>query len=221
VNWLEGTQLMLSALVVPAFAKLGDMFGHKRMLLWSTALTALAGYDLEYAEQPCAGLAELGELRHRLGGRGVPVPIAVDESVRKADDPLRVAVAGAADVVVIKVAPLAGVRRALAVAERLGTDHGLSVVVSSALDTSVGLSAGVRLAAALPELPYACGLGTAALLSDDVSAPPLRPSAGVVAVRDERSTVDDEALRALAAPADRRAWWCSRLRRCHALLRTA
>ena len=176
------------------------------------ALAALAGYDLEYAEQPCAALDDLVRLRLGLARAGVNVPVAADESVRKAQDPLRVAVAGAADVVVIKVAPLGGVRAALEVAGRLGSDHGLGVVVSSALETSVGLATGVRLAAALPDLAYACGLGTAALLADDVVARPLIPVGGSIAVAVPE--VDAEALARTAADVDRVAWWRSRLERC-------
>jgi O-succinylbenzoate synthase len=180
------------------------------------ALGALARFGLEYVEQPCASLAELAEARLALARAAVDVAIAADESIRKAEDPLRVAVAGAADVAVVKVAPLGGVRAALAVADRLGHDHGLAVVVSSALDTSVGLATGVELAAALPDLPYACGLGTAALLADDVVQPGLRPAGGVVPVR--RVVPDESALTRTAADAGRTRWWLERLRRCHALL---
>jgi O-succinylbenzoate synthase len=175
------------------------------------ALTALAAYDLEYAEQPCAGLDELAALRVALARAGVDLPIAADESVRKAEDPLRVALAGAADVVVLKVAPLSGVRPALDVAEACA----LPVVVSSALDTAVGIRAGVALAAALPSLPYACGLATTGLLSSDVTE--LRPVEGALPVGPV--VPDPDRLAALAAPADRRAWWLERARRCHALLR--
>ncbi len=168
------------------------------------ALDALAPYDLEYAEQPCASLEDLAALR----GRGVP--IAADESIRKADDPLRVAVLGAADVVVLKVAPLAGVRPALAVAAACG----LPVVVSSALDTSVGIAAGVALAAALPDLPYACGLGTASLLATDVTSDPLLPVDGALPVR----PVVPDLRGAVRAPADRERWWRARLDRCSAIL---
>jgi o-succinylbenzoate synthase len=173
------------------------------------ALTALAPYGLEYAEQPCAGLAELAALRRELAGA---VLVAADESVRKAADPERVALAGAADLVVLKVAPMGGVRAALRVAAACG----LPVVVSSALDTSVGTAAGVALAAALPDLPYACGLGTVGLLAADVTAAPLAPCDGRLPVRPVAA--DPGRLASLAAPADRRAWWVDRLRRCHAVL---
>ncbi|WP_068433715.1 o-succinylbenzoate synthase, partial [Piscicoccus intestinalis] len=138
------------------------------------ALTALAPYDLEYAEQPCRTVAELAQLRVDLARHGVDVPVAADESIRRADDPLEVARREAADVIVVKVAPLGGVRAAL----RIVADVGLPAVVSSALDTSVGIAAGVALAAALPRLDHACGLGTVELLADDVAAAPLVPRAG-------------------------------------------
>ncbi|MFC7595655.1 o-succinylbenzoate synthase [Terrabacter sp. GCM10028922] len=176
------------------------------------ALTLLAAYDLEYAEQPCATVEELVELRTSLVRRGTDVLIAADESIRKAEDPLRVARLGAADVVVVKVAPLGGVARALEIVEACG----LPAVVSSALDTSVGIAAGVALAAALPTLDHACGLGTVGLFERDVSATPLRPTAGLLPIG--RAAPDPEALAALAAPADRRQWWRDRLVRCHALL---
>ncbi|HUA43477.1 MAG TPA: o-succinylbenzoate synthase [Streptosporangiaceae bacterium] len=146
-------------------------------------LTALSAFGLEYAEQPCATLDELAELRRR-----VEVPLAADESIRRAEDPLRVRAAGAADIVVLKAQPLGGVRPALEIAESCG----LPVVVSSAVDTSVGLAAGVALAAALPELPYACGLATMSLLAGDVTAAPLTQTRGELAVR--RAVVDDTAL---------------------------
>jgi len=129
---------------------------------------------LEYAEQPCATLGELAALRRR-----TPVRIAADESVRVPTDPLAVARAGAADILVLKAAPLGGVRACLAVAE----DAGLPVVVSSAMETSVGLAAGLALALALPELPFACGLGTGALLAEDVVSDPLVPRGGILEPR--------------------------------------
>jgi len=179
------------------------------------ALRALARLDLEYAEQPCATLGELAELRSALTRAGIPVLIAADESVRKAADPLRVALAGAADLVVLKVAPLGGVRPALAVAAACG----LPVVVSSALDSSVGIAAGVALAAALPELPYACGLATTGLLAADVVRPSPAPVDGALSVG--AVTPDRALLQALAVPPERTDWWRARLRRCHALLAAA
>jgi O-succinylbenzoate synthase len=177
------------------------------------AVAALARYDLEYIEQPCATLAELAELRLALARAGVDVLVAADESVRKAEDPLRVAALGSADVIVVKVAPLGGVRAALAVAEQCG----LPVVVSSALDTSVGIAAGVALAAALPQLPFACGLGTVGLFERDVASAPLRPVGGSIGVAAARS-LDPDQRQACAAPSERRDWWLERLARCHGVL---
>ncbi|MGR6920494.1 o-succinylbenzoate synthase [[Actinomadura] parvosata] len=148
-------------------------------------LKRLDRFDLEYAEQPCATLDELAAVR-----RACDVPIAADESIRRADDPLRVRAAEAADIAVVKVQPLGGVRAALRVVEACG----LPAVVSSAVETSVGLAAGLALAAALPALPYACGLGTVSLLSGDVVADPLVPVDGRLAVR--RPSVDFQYLSA-------------------------
>lgn len=172
------------------------------------ALHALAEFDLEYAEQPCATVDELAELRTRVKYMGIP--IAADESVRKASDPLAVARAGAADLVVVKAQPLGGVRRALDIVSATG----LPAVVSSALDTAVGLSQGAALAASLPELEFDCGLGTGALFVEDVAE--LAPSQGSVPVG--RVSPDPVRLDRLAAPADRRDWWLDRLRRCYAVL---
>jgi O-succinylbenzoate synthase len=174
------------------------------------AVHALAEFDLEYIEQPCATIDELAELRRRI--RYMDVPIAADESVRKADDPLEVARVGAADLLVVKAQPLGGVRRALEIVAQAG----LPAVVSSALDTSVGLSMGVALAAALPELDYDCGLATASLFTADVVDPPLTPRAGILPVG--RVSPDPDLLEEHAASDDRRAWWLDRLARCHAIV---
>ncbi|MCZ2821962.1 o-succinylbenzoate synthase [Modestobacter sp. VKM Ac-2977] len=142
-----------------------------------TAVARLRELDrvgLEYAEQPCATIGELAAVRRR-----VEVRVAADEVVRRAADPRAVDLREAADVVVLKVQPLGGVQAALAVAEA----HGLPCVVSSALESSVGIAAGVALAAALPELPFACGLATVALFTDDVTGEPLLPVDGALPVR--------------------------------------
>jgi O-succinylbenzoate synthase len=137
-------------------------------------LERLAAFDLEYAEQPVRTIEEMVALRER-----VTVPIAADESVRMAADPLEVAERGAADVLVLKVQPMGGVSRALDLAHR----SGLPAVVSSALETSVGIAAGVAAAAALPQLDYACGLGTVSLFTGDVVAESLLPRNGLLEVR--------------------------------------
>src|ERR1700689_1827995 len=161
----------------------GDANGGWSVERATRLLRLLSSYGLEYAEQPCASLEELAEVR-----RAVDIPIAADESIRKAEDPLKVRAAGAADIVMVKVQPLGGVRAALRGAQACG----LPVVVSSAVDTSVGLAAGLALAAALPALPYACGLATMSLLDGDVTAAPLAEAGGQLPVR--RPSVDEAGL---------------------------
>jgi o-succinylbenzoate synthase len=153
---------------------------------------------LEYVEQPCATLAELAALRRR-----IDVRVAVDEGVRRSADPLTVDLRKAGDVVVLKVQPLGGVRAALRVAET----HGLPCVVSSALESSVGIAAGVALAAALPELPFACGLATVALFTDDVTSTPLLPVDGCLPV----VRPEPDRLGAVAADAVTDARWRARM----------
>lgn len=172
-----------------------------------TVLDRAAG-GLQYVEQPCASLDELAAVR-----RKVNVPIAADESIRHAEDPLRVAVAGAADVAVLKVAPLGGVRQALRVAEACG----LPCVVSSALETSVGLAAELALAGALPKLEYACGLGTTSLLTSDVVAEPFVPVDGFLPVPRTAPSPDRVILDAVVADELTSAQWMERLRRVRAL----
>jgi O-succinylbenzoate synthase len=153
---------------------------------------------LEYVEQPCATLEELAALRRR-----IDVRVAADEVVRRSADPLRVDLREACDVVVLKVQPLGGVRAALRVAEA----HGLPCVVSSALESSVGIAAGVALAAALPELPFACGLATVALFTEDVTSSPLLPVDGALPV----VRPEPDRLSAVAADPDTEARWRVRL----------
>jgi O-succinylbenzoate synthase len=155
---------------------------------------------LEYVEQPCPTLADLAALRRR-----VDVRIAADEGVRRSADPLRADLREACDVVVLKAQPLGGVRAALRVAEA----HGLPCVVSSALESSVGIAAGVALAAALPELPFACGLATVALFTGDVTSAPLLPVDGALPV----TRPEPDRLAALAADTDTDARWRARLAR--------
>ncbi len=176
------------------------------------ALGKLSALGLEYAEQPVPTIEGLAEVRRRLSDAGTPVLIAADESVRKEEDPLRVARAGAADLIVVKVAPLGGVRRALEIVEQAG----LPAVVSSALDTSVGIRAGLALAAALPALPYACGLGTVSLFTSDITLDPLVADDGAIHVRE--ADADPGLLEQYAASAERREWWLERLGRVYAVL---
>ncbi|MCW2132244.1 o-succinylbenzoate synthase [Arthrobacter sp. VKM Ac-2550] len=176
------------------------------------ALTRLAEYGLEYAEQPVPDIDGLRQVRLELRRRGIGTLIAADESVRKESDPLLVAREEAADLIVVKVQPLGGVRRALDIVAQAG----LPAVVSSALDSSVGISAGVALAAALPELPYACGLATVSLMDGDVTGQPMVPADGELPVR--RVEVDEELLERYAAPAERQQWWTERLERTYRVM---
>jgi O-succinylbenzoate synthase len=168
------------------------------------------GIDIEYFEQPVASIAEMAELRLQLSRIGVK--IAADESVRKVSDPLAVAQANAADILVLKAAPLGGIGRALDIA----AEAELPVVISSALDSSVGLSMGAYLAAAIPDLEFDCGLATSALLAGDVTREPLRAENGFIQVR--RIDVDKSKLEIFAAQDHRQDWWLERLERVYKLL---
>ncbi|MGH3842890.1 MAG: o-succinylbenzoate synthase [Pseudonocardiaceae bacterium] len=182
--------------------------------LWDadTAMAVIPQLDraaggLQYVEQPCRTLDDLAAVRKK-----VTVRIAADESIRRAGDPLRVAVAGAADVAVLKCTPLGGVRRSLQVAEAAG----LPCVVSSALETSVGLAAQLALAGALPELEFACGLGTLSLLDGDVvpEGRSLRPVDGYLPVPRTPPAPDPTLLDTHElADHQQAAWWRDRLRR--------
>ncbi|MEB4208652.1 o-succinylbenzoate synthase [Mycobacterium sp. 94-17] len=173
----------------------------------AAALTADG--PLEYLEQPCAGVDELAQLRRH---PGMPaVPIAADESIRKADDPLAVVRARAADIAVLKVAPLGGISAMLEIAAQID----IPVVVSSALDSAVGIAAGLTAAAALPVLRHACGLGTGGLFLEDV-ADVAAPVDGALAVGPV--TPDPERLHSLRAAPERRQWWIDRVKACHRLL---
>ena len=186
--------------------------------LWSldeaeTALRALADFDLEYAEQPVASIQDMVALRSRLHPL---VRIAADELVRKPEDPLAVARAGAADLLILKLQPLGGAARALDIL----AEAGLPAVTSSALETSVGLAAAARFAAMVnarqPDVDFDHGLGTAALFAADVTADPLLPVDGAIPLREVRP--DAELLDRYAAAPERRDWWLARLRRCITLL---
>ncbi|MEJ2579523.1 MAG: o-succinylbenzoate synthase [Kineosporiaceae bacterium] len=178
---------------------------------WIPQLDSAAG-GLQYVEQPCATIEELAAVRRR-----VQVPIAADESIRRAEDPLKVAVAGAADIAVIKCTPLGGVRRSLEVAAAAG----LPCVVSSALETSVGLAAQLALAGSLPEMDLACGLGTLSLLDGDLAAGPgsLRTVDGHIPVPGTPPAPDPGLLDTYPmTDPDRLDWWNQRLGRAHRLL---
>lgn len=163
---------------------------------------------LEYLEQPCRTVAELAEVRRR-----VEVPVAADESIRRADDPLAVVRAGAADIAVLKVAPLGGIGAVLEIAGHID----IPVVISSALDSAVGICAGLMAAGALLRLDHACGLGTGGLFLEDVVGS-FEVVDGALQVVD--AVPEPARLSALAAPAPRRDWWIARVRACYPLLRS-
>lgn len=167
---------------------------------------AIAGVNLEYFEQPVKTIAELAEVRLKLSRIGIRV--AADESVRKVSDPLAVAQAGAADVLVLKAQPLGGIANALAIAN----EAGLPVTISSALETSVGISMGLHLAAALEGETFDAGLGTVAMLADDVCDEPLIAKNGSLTVT--RVTPSEVKLEKLQADSERTEWWLNRLERC-------
>jgi O-succinylbenzoate synthase len=172
----------------------------------AAAAALTADGPLEYLEQPCATVPELAEVR-----RLVDVPVAADESIRKADDPLHVVRSKAADVAVLKVAPMGGVARLLAITAQID----VPIVVSSALDSAVGMSRGLLAAGCLPDLRHACGLGTGGLFVEDVTDPS-PPVDGYLPVG---PVVPDPArLDALAVTPERRQWWIERVKACHPLL---
>ena len=171
---------------------------------------ALESIDLQYFEQPVKTIAELAEVRLKLARIGVKV--AADESVRKVSDPLAVANANAADVLVIKAQPLGGIRSALDITR----EAKLPVTVSSALETSVGISMGLHLAAALDVQSFDAGLGTVALLADDVCEEPFIAQNGLLYVK--RAVPSETKLAKLAADSERVDWWRARLERCYNLI---
>jgi o-succinylbenzoate synthase len=170
---------------------------------------------LDYLEQPVASIDEMVELRQMIQKTKIDLKIAADESVRKVSDPMAVVNAGAADILVLKAAPLGGISRAISIAK----EAGLPVVISSALESSVGLSMGAHLAAALPMhsevepggLAFDCGLATASLLAGDVTREPLIPVDGFIEVR--RVSVDQQKLDIFEAEDHRIDWWIDRLDR--------
>lgn len=180
------------------------------------ALRKLCEYGIIYAEQPVASIEDMAALRFAIAKEGLPARIAADESIRKAEDPLKVARANAADLMVIKAAPLGGVRRALALVEQAQ----LPAVVSSALESSVGIGVGASLAASLPTLKYGCGLGTVSLMAEDVTDEPLIARDGFMDLR--AITPSPQRLERLATDEQTRQWWVERVTACYRVLeRTA
>jgi O-succinylbenzoate synthase len=159
--------------------------------------------DIEYVEQPCATIEELRELKKRTS-----VKIVGDEILRKADNPFDIDLTGAADIVMLKVQPLGGIKRAHAIAEH----HKLPVVVSSALESAVGIKYGLELAASFNEINFDCGLGTGSLLAKDVAQLPIID--GKIEITDLEPQLDG-----LDVAPDRYEWWKNRIMRTAELLK--
>jgi O-succinylbenzoate synthase len=174
-------------------------------------LSAL-GIKLEYFEQPVKTIAELAELRLEISKRGLETLVAADESVRKSSDPLAAETAAAADILVLKSAPLGGIAKALEVA----ASSKLPIVPSSAMQSSIGLAAELHFAASLDELVFDAGLGTLNLFAGDLVRNPLRPENGVLEVR--REDLNTSALEIFNAEDHRYDWWIERLERCGRLI---
>ena len=168
--------------------------------------------EIEFFEQPVATIAELAELRVEIAKRGVKVKIAADESVRRSSDPLAVELAGAADLLVLKSAPLGGINSALAVAK----SSKLEICASSAMQSSIGLAAELHFASCLPELNYDAGLGTGYLFGGDLTADRLIPENGILELR--RPEINTSSLEILKAEDHRYDWWIARLERCSKIL---
>jgi O-succinylbenzoate synthase len=168
--------------------------------------------ELEFFEQPVATIAELAELKVEIAKRGAIVKIAADESVRKSSDPLAVELAGAADLLVLKSAPLGGITSALAVAN----SSQLEICASSAMQSSIGLAAELHFAGCLPELNYDAGLGTGYLFGGDLTTDRLIPENGILELR--RPEINTSSLDILKAEDHRYDWWVARLERCSRIL---
>jgi O-succinylbenzoate synthase len=168
--------------------------------------------ELEFFEQPAATIAELAELRIEIAKTGHSLKIAADESVRRASDPLAVELAGAADLLVLKSAPLGGIDNALEIAKK----SQLEISASSAMQSSIGLAAELHFAACLPELNYDAGLGTGFLFGGDLTKDRLIPENGIIELR--RPEINPSSLDILKAEDHRYDWWIARLERCSRIL---
>ena len=166
-----------------------------------------AAGGLDYVEQPCASVSELIDLKKEMQNWNQPIQIAVDELLRMSSNVDIAAIQTAADILVVKAIPLGGVQRALDLVNEIG----LPAVVSGSLDTSVGLSSGIALAASIPHLYGACGLGTGTLFAQDLVTPTTLPVNGELPVR--RATPDAHLLASAASQISEsdRLWWQQRI----------
>ena len=182
----------------------------KEALLNVNAIYQVTGELLEYVEQPVASLDELKQLKE---GMSVDVKIAGDEVLRKAKDPFAISLDGAIDILMLKVSPLGGIKRAM----DLASHHKLPVVISSALESAVGISYGLALAARVPNLDYACGLGTSALFNQDVSDIPIVNGA----IKATSYPIDLDRVERYELKGERLEWWRNRISRVWNLRRPA
>jgi O-succinylbenzoate synthase len=182
----------------------------KEALLNVNAIYEVTGDLLEYVEQPVASLDELKQLREDMS---VDVKIAGDEVLRKAKDPFAISLYGAIDILMLKVSPLGGIKRAM----DLASHHKLPVVISSALESAVGISYGLALAARVPNLDYACGLGTSALFNQDVSDIPIVNGA----IKATNHPIGLERIERFELKGERLEWWRNRISRVWNLRRPA
>ena len=174
------------------------------------AIYEVTGDLLEYVEQPVASLDELKQLKE---GMSVDVKIAGDEVLRKAKDPFAISLDGAIDILMLKVSPLGGIKRAM----DLASHHKLPVVISSALESAIGISYGLALAARVPNLDYACGLGTSALFNQDVSDIPIVNGA----IKATNYPIDLDRVERYELKGERLEWWRNRISRVWNLRRPA
>jgi O-succinylbenzoate synthase len=175
-----------------------------------SAIYEVTGDLLEYVEQPVASLDELKQLKE---GMSVDVKIAGDEVLRKAKDPFAISLDGAIDILMLKVSPLGGIKRAM----DLASHHKLPVVISSALESAVGISYGLALAARVPNLGYACGLGTSALFNQDVSDIPIISGA----IKVKNYPIEIVQIERHELKGERLEWWRNRISRVWNLRRPA
>jgi O-succinylbenzoate synthase len=182
----------------------------KEALLNVNAIYEVTGDLLEYVEQPVNSLDELKQLKE---GMRVDLKIAGDEVLRKAKDPFAISLDGAIDILMLKVSPLGGIKRAV----DLASHHKLPVVISSALESAVGISYGLALAARVPNLDYACGLGTSALFNQDISDIPIVNGA----IKATSYPIDLDRVERYELKGERLEWWRNRISRVWNLRRPA
>ncbi len=203
-NFISGAELVEETLnILPGTKIRLDVNGS-----WSLDEALLYLYDFhlrfgnvfEYIEQPCTSFDDLVKLKSE-----IPMKIALDESIRKNLDSDLSDLAKAGDVAIIKWAPSGG----FASAHEIANTVCLPVVISSALDTGIGISHSLALAGSFENLDFACGLGTVALLESDICEPALIPTQGFLDVN--RVEPNFALVEKYQASEDRQEWWKNRV----------